>query len=141
MSEASAFFMMLIHHLFVLALRIKAHIGTVKLFTKQLWIISLVLSLLLGGTLASAHGYDHLSDIDRSSQHSDSWLGELVHPEGDDEHECGLSFLGSAHTVASSVFVFHSERHSADLLVSIYAHHSIGAARLQPPSRAPPLFS
>lgn len=133
--------MILIHHIFVLVQWIKAHTGIVKLFTKHLWIISLVLSLLMGGTLASAHGYDHLGDAGQSSSWSSNWLSELLHPEGDDELDCGLSLLGSAQTVASSFFYFQGESHSILLLAPVSASCLRASVRLRPPSRAPPFFS
>lgn len=132
---------MLVYHLFVLVHWIKAHTGVVKLFTKHLWIISLVLSLLLGGTLANAHGYDHLGDAGQSSAWSSSWLSELLHPEGDDELDCGLCVLGSAQTVASSAFYFQGETHSILLLAPVSTSHLRASVRLRPPSRAPPFFS
>lgn len=116
-----------------------------KPIAKHFWILSLVLSLLLGGTLASAHGYDHLEHeghSDHVGQHlSESWLDELVHADDDEDNECGLLLLGSISTLASLALLLDTDTPSTGPLAGVVSVHCFPVVRLRPPSRAPPSFS
>lgn len=122
-----------------------------KLIAKQFWVLSLVLSLLLGGTLANAHSYGHLdghhhahSDgTEHQGLHSEFWLNQLIHADGDseDELDCRLSYLGSVQTVLGDALLFDAISPSDHQQAPIHCVRCCAALRLRPPSRAPPSLS
>lgn len=119
-----------------------------KPIAKPFLIISLVLSLLIGGTLASAHSYDHLIDDSHAGhnhppgQAHSSWLGGLIHPEEEEqEHECDLLHLGALQALASSVFFLPNIPPVPVLSAPVQGVRQHAAVRLRPPSRAPPSFT